>query len=142
MLFLLELGVGAAGSLVGLYASQAQVSGALGLIGFLLAFLGTTMVAGLYWAYIFVVLPFKLASAGLIVSASVSALGWLILGVATLRGRIYPRLAAIVLMIGAAISAIPKPAVEIVLMLAIAWMGFLLFTRRESTGQAPPPRVN
>jgi hypothetical protein len=52
------------------------------------------------------------------------------------------RLAAIVLMIGAAISAIPKPAVEIVLMIAIAWMGFLLFTRRESTGQAPPPRVN
>ena len=111
--------------LVGLYVSQAQATGALGLIGFLLAFLGITMVAGLYWAYIFVVPPFQLARAGLILSASVSALGWLILGAATLRGRIYPRPAAIVLMIGALISAIPKPAVEVVLMIAIAWLGFL-----------------
>ena len=124
--------------LVGLYASQAQAAGALGLIGFLLAFLGTTMAAGFYWPYVFVVPPFKLTSAGLILSPSLWALGWLIFGAATLRGRIYPRPAAIVLMIGAAISAIPIPATEVVLVIVIAWLGFLLFTRREPTAQVPP----
>jgi hypothetical protein len=107
--------------LVGLYVRQAQVTAGLGLIGFLLAFLGTTMIAGLYWAYVFVVPPFKLASAEMILPTSVSALDWLILGVATLRARIYSRLAAIVLMIGAVISAIPKTATEVVLVVAIAW---------------------
>jgi|SRR5215211_872159 len=124
-------------SLVGLYVSQAQATGTLGLIGFLLAFLGITMIAGLYWTYLFVARPFELAYAGLTLSTSVWVLGWLIFGVATLRGRIYPRPAAIVLMIGAAISAIPKPATEVVLVVAIAWLGFLLFTRREPTAQAP-----
>ena len=124
--------------LVGLYGSQAQVTGALGLTGFLLAFLGTTMAAGFYWAYVFVVPPFELTSAGLISSTSLWALGWLVMGAATFRGRIYPRPAAIVLTIGAAISAIPIPATEVVLMLAIAWLGYLLFMRRESAAQTSP----
>ena len=127
--------------LVGLYASQAQATGALGLIGFLLAFLGTTMAAGFYWAYVFVVPPFELTSAGLILSTSLWAVGWLILGAATLRGRVYPRPATIVIMIGAAISAIPIPSTEVVLMIAIAWLGYLLFKRRGSAAQTPP-RVN
>ncbi len=36
--------------LVGLYASQARAAGVLGLVGFVLAFLGTVLVAGFDWA--------------------------------------------------------------------------------------------
>jgi hypothetical protein len=136
-LFLLGLALVLLG-VVGLYASQAQATGALGLIGFLSAFLGTTMAAGFYWAYVFVIPPVDLTPAGLILPTSLWALGWLIFGAATLRDRIYPRPAAIVLMIGAAISAIPIPATEVVLMIAIAWLGYLLFMRRESVAQTPP----
>ena len=35
--------------LVGLYASQSRPSGILGLVGFLMAFLGTVFVAGVDW---------------------------------------------------------------------------------------------
>ena len=36
--------------LVGLYASQAEAAGPLGLLGFLVAFIGTALVAGAFWA--------------------------------------------------------------------------------------------
>ena len=43
--------------LFGLYTSQSEAAGVMGLVGFLLAFLGTALLAGLSWAQTFVV-PF------------------------------------------------------------------------------------
>ncbi len=40
--------------LVGLYISQSQAVGTLGLAGFLLAFLGTVLLAGAFWFELFV----------------------------------------------------------------------------------------
>jgi hypothetical protein len=61
--------------LVGIYVSQAEATGVLGLIGFLLTFLGMIMIAGLYWARAFVVPPLQPAPAGLLLTISVAALG-------------------------------------------------------------------
>ena len=36
--------------LIGLYASQAEAAGSLGLLGFLMAFVGTVLFAGFFWA--------------------------------------------------------------------------------------------
>jgi hypothetical protein len=63
--------------LVGIYVSQAETIGASGLIGFLLTFLGMTMIAGLYWARAFVVPPLQPAPAGLLLTIPVSALAYL-----------------------------------------------------------------
>ena len=51
-------------------------------------------------------------------------------GVATLQAQIYPRTAAILLMIGAVISFVPLPGTGFVLIVAIAWLGFALFAGR------------
>jgi hypothetical protein len=128
--------------LVGVYVSQAEATGTLGLLGFLLSFLGMIMIAGLYWARAFVVPPLQPAPAGLLLTISVAALGWLIFGIATLKGRIYPRPASLVLMIGAVLSAIPGPATEVVLVLAIAWLGYYLFSGRRVAAAQAPPRVS
>jgi len=81
--------------------------------------------------------------AGLVLlTISVAALGWLIFGIATLKGRIYPRPASLVLMIGAVLSAIPGPATEVVLVLAIAWLGYYLFSGRRVAAAQAPPRVS
>jgi energy-converting hydrogenase Eha subunit A len=40
--------------LVGLYARQSEAAGALGLIGFLVAFLGTVLIGGFMWASVFI----------------------------------------------------------------------------------------
>jgi hypothetical protein len=125
----------------GVYAATAEAAGLLGLMGLVLAFLGVTMLAGLYWAYAFVVPPLRFVPAGLVLPALLSALGWLLFGVATLRGGVYPRPAALVLIIGAALSAIPAPATEIVLVLAIAWLGYHLFSGRGAAVAQTPPRV-
>src|SRR3712207_8799484 len=62
------------------------------------------------------------------------SLGWLLFGVASLRARVYPRVAAIVLMIGAVLSILPVPLTGLVISVAVAWLGFVLFTGdRKST---------
>src|SRR5215210_5144576 len=40
--------------LFGLYASQSEAAGTLGLVGFLVAFLGTALAAGASWAQTFI----------------------------------------------------------------------------------------
>jgi len=64
-------------------------------------------------------------------------LGWLLFGVATLRAGVYPRVAAIVLIIGAVISFLPIPATGIVLNVAVAWLGFMLFTEQVRSDEQP-----
>jgi hypothetical protein len=136
--------------LVGLYASQAEAAGPLGLLGFLVAFLGTTLVAGVFWATTFIA-PILAAEApevleetspvGFPLTFLTTSIGWLLFGLATLRAGVYPRVAAIVLMVGAVVSFLPLPGSEAVLAVGIAWLGFLLFAGRATAAQ-PPPRVS
>ena len=70
-----------------------------------------------------------------------AALGWLLFGVATLRARVYPRWAAILLIVGAVLLGLPVPGLEIVLAVAVAWLGFALFTGRGVAPTERPERV-
>lgn len=132
--------------LVGLYARQAEDSGKLGLAGFLLAFLGTALLTGLMWTQAFVV-PGLAAEApvlleteplGSMLSFIAFTVGWLVFGVATLRARVYPRAAAILLIIGAMLpfAGFVLPASAFVFGIAVAWLGLSLWTREAAaTGQ-------
>jgi hypothetical protein len=136
--------------LVGLYVRQSEASGVLGLVGFAVAFLGSALVLGAVWAQLFIA-PFlaNMAPAaldaeptgtlavGFTLTFALSSLGWLLFGLAALRARVYPRAAAIALMVGAVISFLPIPASGIILDVTVAWLGFTLFTGMGVSGDRP-----
>ena len=117
--------------LVGLYARQSEATGVPGLISFLIAFVGTVLAQS-----------FVLAN-------MLANLGWALLGVSSLRARIYPRVASTLLIIGAVntavFSSLPRSepggvlmyaviGADVILNLAIAWLGLALFTRSRGEG--------
>lgn len=136
-------------ALVGLYARQVDQAGTIGVAGFLLAFVGTTLLAGDVWFEAFVfpylteVAPDALAadpSGILLVGAFVSFLtfvfGWLLFGVASFRAAVFPR-AASVLLIGGAIILFPSPLFPpklVVFALAVGWMGLWLYRSQRPSG--------
>lgn len=137
--------------LIGLYTSQSEETGILGLVGFLGAFLGTVLLAGALWFELFItpalaVQAPELAEAelglpGFILVFLFGALGWILFGVATLRGRVYPRWPAMLLIIGGVIAFLPIPLSGIVFSVAVAWLGFILFMG-EGTPAEQPQRVS
>ena len=124
--------------LVGLYASQSEAAGVLGLVGFLAAFLGTALLVGVLWFELFItpslaarapgLAEAELGLAGFILVFLLGVVGWLLFGVATLRARIYPRWAAVLLMVGGVVAFVPIPLAGIIFSVAIAWLGLVLFT--------------
>jgi hypothetical protein len=142
--------------LVGLYARQSAASGTLGLVGFLVAVLSTMLLAGAWWLEAFAVpyaadeAPALVAEpptgrllAGGTVSFGVFALGWVLFGVASVRARVFPRDAAILLIIGGLVGLLIAvvPGAGVPLALAVGWMGMWLL-RSDRGGQAErrPPR--
>ncbi len=124
-------------ALTGLYARQATAAGRLGLVGFLLAALGTLLVAGDWWYETFVTPGIaaqapellRTAPTGLILIAAAAtfgsfAIGWVIFGIASYRARVFPRRAAILMVVGgvAGVLALSAPF-QIPLALAVGWMG-------------------
>lgn len=112
--------------LVGLYARQSETTGIPGLISFLLVFVCTVL------------------AQDSILADLLTNLGWALFGVSCLQARIYPRVASIVLIVGAVSTAVassfpmsePGSALmyavvgtDIMLNVAIGWLGFDLFTR-------------
>ena len=133
--------------LVGLYAGQAEEAGILGLAGFLIAFAGTTLFSGTVWFELFItpslaaeapeLAEAELGLAGFVVSFLSVILGWLLFGAATLRACVYPRPAAILLIVGAVVSFAPVPLSGIVLSVAVAWLGFVLFAGEGASAERP-----
>lgn len=119
--------------LVGLYASQAKAAGLLGLSGFLAAFIGTSLLAGFFWALEFVA-PIVAQS---LVSITLFSLGWLLFGVGTLRARVYPRWAALLLVVGAVLFVLPLPVSSLIFDVAVIWLGFTLFAGRAQQPGGP-----
>ena len=124
--------------LLGLYSSQSEAAGVLGLVGFLAAFLGTALLVGALWFELFItpslaarapgLAEAELGLAGFILVFLLGVVGWLLFGVATLRARIYPRWAAVLLMVGGVVAFVPIPLAGIIFSVAIAWLGLVLFT--------------
>ena len=136
------------GGLVALYIYQAEAAGILGFVGFLGAFLGSALVVGAGWAFLFfgpilaVEAPEVYASnppIGFVLTIITAALGWLLFGIATLRARVYPRWAAVLLIVAAIVSFIPIPLSGIVLSVAVIWLGFVLL--REGQLAEKPART-
>jgi hypothetical protein len=121
------------------------------------AVLGTMLLAGVWWWEAFAV-PYAAEQAPALVAATptgrllagrtmsfgVFALGWVLFGLASVRARVFPRDAAILLIIGGVIGlwiAI-VPGAGAALTVAVAWMGVWLL-RSDRGGQAerrPPQR--
>src|ERR687885_1813443 len=117
--------------LVGLYFRRSDELGILGLIGFVFAFFGIAFsLTGNIWATL------------------LAAVGWALFGIACLQARVYPRIAAIVLIIGALLTALfialllgtlsgilgyLAVAASIIFYIAVAWLGFSLFTGRSES---------
>ncbi len=135
------------GGLVGLYARQAEEAGLLGVVGFLVAFVGTALMVGAVWSQAFYTPGLAETGAGTIFLESglsgwinlgfaltylLTSLGWLVFGVATLLARVYSRLAAVLVIIGALVSFIPLSYTEVLLAAAIAWLGFDLLAGKGS----------
>ena len=133
--------------LVGLYTSQSQAAGILGLVGFLVAFLGTVLLAGALWFELFItpalateapgLLEAELGLPGFILMLLFGTVGWVLFGVATLRAGVYPRWEAILLIVGGAIAFFPLPLAGIIFSVTVAYLGFLLFTGQVGSDEQP-----
>ncbi len=119
--------------LVGLYAHQAEDAGYLGLAGFLAAFIALWLgQENIGWA------------------ALLANVGWVLFGVAALGARTYPRLAIILLIVGAALAGVVNllllaiefggtalgfvvgvgALVDIIFYAGVGWLGLSLFRGR------------
>jgi hypothetical protein len=143
-------------ALVGLYARQAEQAGTLGLIAFLVAFIGTVMVFGAQWSTAFIgpwlaeaapelldTEPAGLMSAGFMLSFLLLALGWFLCGLASLQARVLPRGGAVLLMVGAVLLFVALllefPGSTVVFGAALAWMGYGLWSGAGERAAAPQP---
>ena len=131
----------------GLYTSQSEAAGTLGVVGFLLAFLGTALLAGLRWTQALVV-PFVATE---VPRTSRNGTVWvrtvvrhvrrgpaLVQGGHTARWRL-PGAAAIVLIVGSVLPFVGfiLPASAFLFGTAVAWLGFVLFTGRSAPAGRP-----
>ena len=143
--------------LVGLYARQSEAAGPLGLLGFLVAFSGTGLVAGFLWTDTFVAPELAKSAPQLLemgpppgrsLSLLVFGVGWALFGLATLWAGVYPRQAAMLLIIGAVIGTVlslaflPVPFGGLPFEAAVAWLGVVLFTGWGTSVSEQPSRVS
>lgn len=117
-------------------------------MAFLVAFVGTILVAGAYWDTT-VTVPVlarevpelvEAGSPGLVMFGSnlsfgLFSLGWLLLGGGVLRTCMYPRGAAVLLMVGSVLVFFPFPFTVIPFGLAVAWMGLSLLSGRGTPAE-------
>ena len=133
------------GGLVGLYARQSHAAGSLGMVGFLLAFFGTVLVTGDFYANTFITPLLALGNyeflggpfAGVLRlwlprEFGFLAAAWLLFALATVRAGVYPKGASWLLLVGAVVALLPLPYVNIAFDAAIAWLGMALMRQRTS----------
>ncbi len=84
----------------------------------------------------------ELGLPGFILMLLFGAVGWVLFGVATLRAGVYPRWAAVLLIVGGALAFFPLPLAGIIFSVAVAYLGFLLFTGQARSDEQPSPRVS
>jgi hypothetical protein len=140
--------------LIGLYAAERRHAGQLGLVGFVLAVLGTALFLadGLIALIIFPAVvdraPELLGSDGalnqgtvlaaFIVIAATTMIGYVTFGVASLRAGLFPRGAVILWIVGTVLFNLPPGPVPMVVLatggvlwgVSAIWLGGLLVTNR------------
>ena len=138
-----------------IYARESAALGKIGLIGYLTAFLGTLMVAGDWWFEAFAIPMIAIAApavldlplsgpllVGAIATVGLYTVGWTVFGIAALRARAFPRVAALLVLVGglAGPLALTTPY-QIPLAIAIGWIGLTLGSdsRHRHTAATPRP---
>jgi hypothetical protein len=142
--------------LVGLYARQADRIGWLGLIGFVLAFIGTAFVGAIVFM-VAALLPLIAATSPAVINQATTppvfavlilvlgyGLGYILFGVATMRAGVLPRWSGLLLIIGVSLFMISEAPLfdrmlshvivtlgDIVFGLGLAWMGFALWSEKR-----------
>jgi hypothetical protein len=112
-------------ALIGIYGRQSRAAGTLGLWAFVVAFLGTALLAGNTWAEVFVwptlaqVAPNVLSEqataapmyllTGITLSFPLFSIGMILFGVATIRAGVYPRWAAVLLIVSIPLTMFLDP---------------------------------
>lgn len=140
--------IGALFLLLGLpamYAHQSRQAGRLGLIGFVLTFLGLATVE-VGTAVLPESLYAQIGTAFTIVFAIgfiMLNLGLIVYGIATLRARVFPRWAAVLLIVGVPaiflgnLSPLIGAKPEVLIFLGLAWCGAVLWSGKGATVKQP-----
>ncbi len=141
--------------LIGLYGRQSEKSGALGFIGFLLSFISTSLFvgAGIFDAFINPVLterarelvdpkgPLMGGPMGVVfaITGVCFALGFILFAIATIRAKVFPALAAVMLLLGAPVLGLSPLMPVIVRWIACVvfgaanmWLGYILWSKSEA----------
>jgi hypothetical protein len=146
-------------ALTGLYASEVEETGVLGFVGYVIAFLGLLLFAAFQFDLAFVWPALAVQAPELIdfsgpmfrdppfsvvhsVMGPLHNLGFVIFGVATFRGRVFPRSCAVLFTIGMVLSAgtlLPPLIIRAIgavpAAVALLWIGYTLW-RREGRSAA------
>lgn len=143
--------------LVGLYARQVEKAGWLGLVGFVLAFIGTGLVEVILFM-VSTIIPLIGAEAPTIFDQAMTpppfwvpvfilgffGLGYILFGVATMRAGVLPRWSGLLLIIGVSFFMISEASLfdpmlshviatigDVVFGLGLAWAGYALWSSRR-----------
>jgi hypothetical protein len=164
MLILIAYLLGLVG-LVGLYARQAQKAGILGLIAFLLTFLGLALKYGWQWLETFIFPMLAQTTPRLLdhpeqypdlptlqvlgvedpISLLLLLVGVLLFGVASLRARVFPRWAALLVLVGAVLDLVMTfvgvdfPFAAAVAGPGLAWMGYVVWSGKQTPSESLAP---
>jgi hypothetical protein len=143
-------------SLIGLYARQVEKAGWLGLVGFVLAFIGTAFVGSIFVMastvihLVAVENPALFERVGTPSTATVLvvvlgfSLGYILFGVASMRAGVLPRWSGLLLIIGVSFFMISEAPLfdrslshvivtvgDVVFGLGLAWMGYALWSEQR-----------
>lgn len=137
-------------ALIGLYAPQQETAGTLGWVGFLLAFLGTAVAFFVVLVYAFIASSATPDDPGFVDAGPpgtfilyfpLFSLGWLLLGTAFLKSPVYPRPAALLLVVGAVLTLYPHPLTSVLFSVAVCWLGLALLSGRSFSNGQPQQRA-
>lgn len=137
--------------LVSIYARQSEAAGILGLAGFLAAFVSMALVVGAFWTFTFVAPSAAIEAPafldneqaagplnlGFMLTFMSFPVGLALFGIATFRARVFPRIAAAVLTLGALLSFAPFPGVTLLLDVALIWVGYSLYSEHRAEAASP-----
>ncbi len=142
--------------LLGLYARQVEETGWLGLVGFVLAFIGTVLVSGIF-AMASTVVHLVAVQAPALFDQAVTPptfavlvlvlgyiLGYVLFGIATTRAGVFPRGSGLLLIIGsvmffisesvslnASLSHVIVTIGDVIFGASFVWMGFALWSEKR-----------
>jgi hypothetical protein len=142
--------------LVGLYARQVKETGRLGLVGFVLAFIGTALVGSIL-VFVSTALPLIAGALAAINGRAVTppailvpvfllgyGLGWILVGLATMRAGVLPRWSGLLLIIGVTLFVISEVVPfevttahvlvtvgDVIFDLGMVWIGYALWTEKH-----------